>query len=172
MATHKNKKKDDDKKSHNGIYIISIIILIIIIIILLLMRSCSVPGISPRFKNDIEMADDSDWDGKMKNSQGDGSLQDSISIPGYGNLQISESSQNVRLVNPSENTVYLDYKLSENGEEIFDSKAIAPGKMVECNLYDLLTQGSHTVTFAINTYDIDTHEACNGSTQDVSVTVR
>ena len=44
--------------------------------------------------------------------------------------------------------------------------------MISLNLKEILDVGEHKLSFVISTYDIETQMACNGATQDVTVTVR
>ena len=79
---------------------------------------------------------------------------------------------NLSLINPEENTVYLVYTIYENNEQIAATKAIKPGNMTDINLKDILSTGEHSLTIKINTYDIETHESCNGATQTIICAVK
>ena len=98
--------------------------------------------------------------------------QESIAIPGYVNVQISDTKPEVSLSNPKGNTVYMKYTLKEGNKVIYTTKAFAPGKMVKVNLKKLLSVGEHTITFIIETYDIETQAPCNGAVQEVKVIVK
>ena len=95
-----------------------------------------------------------------------------IDIPGFTDLQISDSNPSIKLKNPENNTVHFIYRLSENGNVIHETKAIQPGNMAQVNLASLLSKGEHNVLFEIMTYDVDTKTACNGSSQLVKVVVK
>ena len=67
---------------------------------------------------------------------------------------------------------YFVYTISEGDKVIYETKAIEPNKMVSVNLKELLSKGEHNLSFAIATYDVKNQTACNGATQDVTVTVK
>ncbi len=98
--------------------------------------------------------------------------QDSITIPGYGDLVLTEKSPNVAFSNPAENTVYLIYTFTnaDTGEQIAQTKAIKPGNQAVLNLRDLLNTRETKVTVAISTYDINTQVECNGAVQTINIT--
>ncbi len=123
------------------------------------------------FPAELTFATEQAWDGKMMNDLPQASTE-MIEIPGYSNLTISKEFPEVRLVNPEGNTVYLQYTISENGEEKYSSDAIKPGNMVKANFMDIFTEGEHEITITINTYDIETQRACNGTSQNIQVTVK
>lgn len=56
---------------------------------------------------------------------------------------------------------------------LFFTERIAPGKCIKWDAYKALkTKGLHNVQFIISTYDVDTDEACTGSTQNVDITIK
>ena len=120
----------------------------------------------------LEFEQGSDWDGNMpQNGKQSKANTDSIEIPGYANLYVSSENPNIQLINPTGNTVYFVYTLLENDTTIYESKAIEPDKMINVNLKELLPIGTHTISFKISTYDVETQAACNGATQEVTITV-
>ena len=121
---------------------------------------------------EIEIAEDNPWDGNMTESTEVTTEQENIKIPGYANLYVSEESKKIRLVNPGDNTVYLQYSILNGSEVIYESKAIKPGNMEEADLWSCLDVGEQTLTFVISTYDIETQEACNGASQSVVLLVK
>ena len=122
---------------------------------------------------ELEIEDGTDWDGNMplngENSQGDTGF---IEIPGYANLIVSTASPNVQLVNPDSNDVYFIYTITEDGNEIYTSKAIEPAKMIDVPLGTMLGAGEHTCTFDISCIDIATQSPCNGGVMQVDILVR
>lgn len=121
----------------------------------------------------LEFADGDDWDGKLPERYNDQTTgAEYIEIAGYTNLLVTADHQNIELVNTSINTVYQQYIITFNDEQLFDSKLIAPGKQVEWNAFEQLPEGKHEVQFHINTYDIKTQAPCNGANQIVSVEVK
>ena len=124
-------------------------------------------------KPSLEFADGQDWDGKLPerfNDQKDGS--EYIEIAGYANLLVTADHQSIELINTAGNTVYQQYLVSFNGEQIFDSKLIAPGQQVEWNAFEQLPAGKNEVQFNIKTYDIATQAPCNGANQTVQIEVK
>lgn len=167
--TNKKAKKNkyEEKESNKNRIIIGLIIVLILMMLLLLFKSCNT---SPQQKkyNDLEIEQDK----KIDSNNQKGKNTDTISIPGYSDITISDKNKNLSLINPEENTVYLVYAIYENNEQIAETKAIKPGNMTDVNLKDILSTGEHSLTIKINTYDIETHESCNGATQTIICTVK
>lgn len=98
-------------------------------------------------------------------------VTETIEIPGYPNITLSESKKELQLINPEGNTVYFMYIILEGDTEIYRTKAILPGNSVMCDLYSKLDSGTHTLTLSVVTYDVDTQAGCNGADQDILVTI-
>ena len=180
----KKKNKKDVRKA-----LVIAITFAVIIILLLLLKQCGgnsgtlgnlLPGMNLDIDDtpfgDIELDEDAkDWNGELPTS---GDVQEasseSIAIPGYGQLVLSEKTQKVSLINPNGNTVIMVYTLYKDDGNIYQTKGLAPGKVNECNLYELLggVKGTYKVQFKIETYDVETFEPCNGATQDVEVIIK
>lgn len=150
---------------------------IIILLILLLLCGCLGIG-SFLIKNNpapttphenLAIADGQDWDGELAKGEESEAIAEQTEIPGYANLFVSKESPNINLINPTENTVYFKYIISENDKVLYETDLIKPDKMLTANLYDILTDGEHVLSFQINTYDIETQDACNGATQTVNI---
>lgn len=169
-AVENKEEKPEKKKTIRKVA--AAVVTIIIIILLLLLRSCGGCGPTPTTPNrpDLEIEGDNKWDGTIQD-QTETTITESIEIPGYSNLGVSKDNPTIRLGNPEENTVYLQYEITKDDEVIFETKAIKPGNMVEANMYELLDEGKNEVTISINTYDVETETACNGATQAVTITV-
>lgn len=165
-------KEEKPKKKKTIRKVAAAVVTVIIIILLLLLRSCGGCGQTPTTPNrpDLEIEGDNKWDGTIQD-QTETTITESIEIPGYSNLGVSKDNPTIRLGNPEENTVYLQYEITKDDEVIFETKAIKPGNMVEANMYELLDEGKNEVTISINTYDVETETACNGATQAVTITV-
>ena len=97
---------------------------------------------------------------------------DTISIPGYNNIILTEKYPKVKLVNDETNSVYLKYTIYNEESVIYETKAILPGNMVEANLYDLLDAGIYELVFQIETFDVKTEAPCNGTVQTVKTTIQ
>lgn len=98
--------------------------------------------------------------------------QENITIPGYANLYVTGEYPEIHLINPEGNTVYFRY-IIKNGEEVLhETKAIEPNKMVRVNLKELLPVGEYTLTFVIETFDLETQAGCNGASQEVRILVK
>lgn len=156
--------------------LIPIILLFVLIGVII---TCLVMFNKPNKNEDItptenlEIEQGSEWDGEMpQNGEQSKANAESIEIPGYADLYVSTESPEIQLINPEGNTVYFVYTISEGDNVIYETKAIEPNKMVSVNLKELLSNGEHNLSFAISTYDVTTQTACNGATQDVTVTVQ
>jgi len=76
-------------------------------------------------------------------------------LVGFGQLELNDTNQNVNLINPSENKVYLSFDVIYNDETLYSSSLIEPGKMEQYNVYSSLDAGEHTITYSINVYDME-----------------
>ena len=164
---------EQDKKEKN---ILTTIIIILLMLILLLSCLCFFNNSKKTdIKSQLELEEDVAWDGKMtSNNPTQNTMDETITIPGYSVLYVDESSKTVRLVNPEENTVYLQYSILKDEDTIYSTKGIKPGNMVEADLYSALKDygtGEYALSFVISSYDVNTQESCNGATQTVYITV-
>jgi hypothetical protein len=97
-------------------------------------------------------------------------LQESISIPGYGDkIYIPEGSDILGLTmhNPKNNTVYFQYSiiLDDTGEVIYQSNQIQPGfEITEQILNTSFKPGEYPITIKIDTIDVETQAKTNGAT--------
>ena len=120
----------------------------------------------------LKIADASDWDGSMpKNGETSKGNSGEIEIPGYSNIIINESHPNIDLINPSSNDVYFVYQVALDGDVIYQSDAIAPGKMLSVPANGLFDNGEYNVQIRISCYDVQTQTPCNGATQEAVISV-
>lgn len=189
----KEKEEKDNKKYRKKTFIY--LAIIILLLLLLLVKSCSCssynananpniktntdikntpdPNIQDISDNIIKASLELETDNPIINNNISNKKEEAedMIIPGYTNLYVSNENPTIHLINPKDNTVYLKYTILENGIEIAKTKAIKPNNMADVNLKDVLSKGTHELTFNINTYDIKTEEECNSTTQKVSVTI-
>lgn len=149
---------------------LKILVGIILFILAICIISCTIS--EDKLPDNFEIdSDEIDWDGNLvKSGEIEGASVESIQIPGYADLVFNEKVTNIQLINPTNNTVYMIYQILEGDTLLFETKGISPNKAVACDLGSLISEGTHTLTFKIATYDINTHEPCNGVTQTVKVT--
>lgn len=103
-----------------------------------------------------------------------------IEVAGYANLLVYDEHQEIDLINLPNNTVFQKYTVYFNGDKVFETGLIEPGKVVKWNAYECLPNGQHKVIFDIETYDYIVDEngnvsaggACNGATQDIEIECR
>lgn len=79
-------------------------------------------------------------------------------LVGYGLITIDEINPYIYLSNPEENNVYLSFIVSNDGDEIYETQLIQPGKMEKLDIYSCLNAGKHTLIYSINSYDLDSKE--------------
>ena len=97
------------------------------------------------------------WDGEMKDmSEG----QTGIKIPGYGEITVpaGETTWQITLANPEENTFYFKYTVTLGDSEtpIYESDLIEPGKAVrEFEVTEPLEAGDYEIHLNISTYAMD-----------------
>lgn len=92
-------------------------------------------------------------------------------IPGYSDMVIDKSNCEIRLINPEHNQVFFRYTIVCNGNSIYQTEYISPGHMVKVNLYELLDQGNHAVVLKLETYDIQSKQACNSANIQLQIMV-
>ena len=161
-------KKEQTQEQHNEKFrkklqvkfTIAIIALIIIIIILLLRV----------FENGKAGKGYQIWDGNTGNREE--VVQGSIEIPGYSNQVVSKKNQEIALGNPNNNDVYFIYHIYQNDEEIYTTDLISPGRACSWNVYEQLNKGTYSLTFTVNTFDMETMDACNSASTFVTVQVQ
>lgn len=159
---------------HKKLFIILLTLAVLIVgcAIFFIAKESKDNNLSDNFTDDFKIDDSEvDWDGNLaKSGEIEEASAEFIQIPGYADLVFTDKVTDVQLINPTDNTVYMVYQIFEGDTPIFETKGISPSKAVECNLGSLISEGVHMLTFKISTYDIDTHEPCNGATQTVKVT--
>ena len=79
-------------------------------------------------------------------------------LVGYGLITIDENNPYIYLSNPEENGVYLSFVVNNDGNEIYETQLIEPGKMEKFDIYSCLNAGKHTLIYNINSYDLDSKE--------------
>jgi len=76
-------------------------------------------------------------------------------LVGFGKLELNYTNQNLNLINPSENRVYLSFDVIYNDKTLYSTGLIEPGKMEQYNAYSGLDAGEHTILYSINVYDME-----------------
>ncbi len=99
------------------------------------------------------------------------SYTETIDIPGYQKATLTSENKEIQLINPAGNSVFFIYTVLADGEEIYKTDGILPDNSVMADLWSLLDAGDHNVTLSISTFDLEDKEPCNGSSQDIVVTV-
>ena len=98
--------------------------------------------------------------------------ENEVSIPVYPTIWNVSKESTMKLSNPSENTVLLEYTLSdENGEVFYISPKIKPGEEIKANIGNKLKAGSHNCLMTIKSYDSDNSPA-SSATGNSSITIR
>ena len=95
------------------------------------------------------------WDGNM-NDMSNG--KSGIKIPGYGELTVpqGDNTWNITLANPKGNNCYFRYTVTVDGETLYKSDLIEPGKAVrQFEVSKLLDPGVYEIHLNISTYSLD-----------------
>lgn len=167
-----NKDQTQEKKKKKITRIILAILLLLIAFLLILIATRS-----PDLANDrnLRPMEDGLLDGEQGQNKRDPMIDEGIVIPGYSGLFVSEDKPYVYLNNPEENTVYFQYKITdEQGTVLYensDSELIPPGKSAKADMYSMLPKGKHKIIISVNTYDTVTTEQCNGASQESVISV-
>ena len=94
-------------------------------------------------------------------------------LQGFGQLQIDNNNRNINLINPKDNKVYLEYKVTNGETVLFETELINPGNMVQYDVFSCLDAGEHTLTYIINVYDIETLDTLwSGIKQEQNVFIK
>lgn len=163
-------KLDDGNEDNTFVVLVSPLYLILLLLLLLL---CGVLAFLPKGgttepeKPGLTFEEEH----KIEEPEPGEAYTETIDIPGYGKMDLTEKKKEAQLINPEGNTVYFVYTLSENGTEVHKTDAILPGNSVMVDLWSKLDAGEHDITFAVETYDTETEESCNGTAQTVKVVV-
>lgn len=171
-------KIDDTEVEYLEVKYIPLIILLLILLSVLL---CCFGGIFLSGDKNKEPDEDDkqiinvigdEWDGELPDNNDITPATQSIEIPGYAFVYVSEEEPEVVLINPDGNSVYFEYVISYNGEELIRTDYLKPNSQTTVNLYEKInTPGEYKVEFAINTVDVETHDPCNGAVQTVDLKV-
>ena len=76
-------------------------------------------------------------------------------LMGFGRLTLDKNDPFIYLINPSDNQVYLSFDVIYEGEVLYSSDLIAPGKMEDFDVLNCLNAGEHTLTYSISSYDLE-----------------
>ena len=101
----------------------------------------------------------------------------SIKIPGYTSILIDKDKKDVEiaLINPSGNPCYFEYELvlMENGESLYRSSFIPPGKMIKgVRLNRALKEGEYKAFIRITTTSISDNSPMNGANLETVLVVK
>ena len=95
-------------------------------------------------------------------------LTDSISLPGYGglNLTAGKTEQNLALPNPAENFCQIRISLIlEDGTVIWTSELTPPGEQAQIVLNEALEKGDYNATLKYDCFKMDENKTpLNGAT--------
>ena len=95
-------------------------------------------------------------------------LTDSISLPGYGglNLTAGKTEQNLALPNPAENFCQIRISLIlEDGTVIWTSELTPPGEQAQIVLNEALEKGDYNATLKYECFQMDENKTpLNGAT--------
>jgi hypothetical protein len=168
MAQTTNASSPESKRSKEDKRAIAIIIAILLFLLLFILMCLKLKDAMPKKTktNDLDIAEGVDIETPYREA-----VIETISIPGFYDMTITEQNPELNLTNPEGNTVYLVYRISNGDDVIYESQAIPPGKMLTPDIRELLSPGSYSLTFDVMTYDTETQAECNGTSQTVNVTV-
>ncbi|MCR4633692.1 MAG: hypothetical protein K5648_06150 [Erysipelotrichaceae bacterium] len=94
-------------------------------------------------------------------------------LMGFGRLELDLDSPLIYLINPPGNEVYLSFDVRYQGQSLYKSDLIEPGKMEDFDIYSRLDAGEHTLTYLISSYDLkDKSLLWSGVQQDQDIFIR
>ena len=94
-------------------------------------------------------------------------------LMGFGCLTLDQNDPFIYLINPSENQVYLSFDVIYNGEVLYKSGLIEPGKMEDFDVFSRLNAGEHTLTYSISSYDMNDQSVLwSGIQQNQDILIR
>lgn len=150
-----------------------VIIALVILIVLLIAGGVYLFTVKDNITgNPYAIADTTEWDGENQQSgKSSEAYTDQIAIPGYAMIYVTEENRDVKLINPTNNTVFFKYDIKdEAGNTLLSTDLIPPGQMIKEDFYDIAQSGSATYVFSISTFDVDTYEQCLGTDLKVTIT--
>lgn len=149
-------------------YPLILIFLLGLLLMFCLLRSPIIDNIDLPF---IPQGQGEQWNGELPTITDD-IRGDYIEIQGYTSYTLNKDLPELPLVNNKDNTVLLQYDISENDKTIYSSDWIKPDAAIYWNAYETLGAGSHTLIFNISALDMETGEPCTGATQTVTIDIR
>ena len=94
-------------------------------------------------------------------------------LMGFGRLELDESEPFIYLINPPDNSVYLRFGVFCDGEELYQSDLIEPGRMEDFDICSRLDAGEHTLTYSISSYDLKSRAVLwSGVQQNQDILIR
>ncbi len=94
-------------------------------------------------------------------------------LMGFGVLELDLNSPFIYLINPPDNEVYLSFDVLYEGQSLYKSDLIEPGKMEDFDAYSVLDAGEHTLTYLISSYDLqDKAVLWSGVQQNQDILIR
>lgn len=124
------------------------------------------------------------WDGTLQTG-GENSTNTGLSyidVAGYANLYVSEENPNIKLINLGTSMeCYLVYKITLDGEVIYETDLIKPQQEINWNAYETLKglgleNATYWLGFDLSHYVIQEDgtagESLNGVTQKVDITLK
>ncbi len=110
----------------------------------------------PENDKGLSLAENSEkWDKTLEDLS---KKQSGIKIPGYGSITITENTKeaDITLVNPEGNPCYFEYVLEADGNVLYKSDLIEPGKAIKkVTLENVPKPGTYKLVMKINTYGFD-----------------
>lgn len=88
--------------------------------------------------------------------------EEQITCNVYSGTFAVEKGSSIPLSNPSTNTVYFIYSVSLNGEVLYKTNRIEPGKQVNWVVSDVLQQGTYDLILNVDAYDVKSGVQCQG----------
>ena len=167
-------KNDSESNSFIALTKPRIIIILLLLIGLLFvgLGSCTHPNAPDNPIKDLIIDDGFDWNGEDPGGDQSQSVStEYIEIPGYGEITLSDKNPEMYLINPTKNTVYMQYIIYKGNETVFQTNLIPPGKMIPWKGSNSLPKGTHELTVQINTFDLETKAGCNGATQNLKLII-
>lgn len=163
-------KINDEEKKKKKKWIMRILAIIgIFLLLLLLLRGCNGEGEIGKVFSNLGL---SDTQTEIKKPENAGNGIEYTEYVGYGMLDITKDNPTINLINPENNSVYMQFNVTYNDKELYSTDLIAPGKMDTFNVYNHLDSGQHTLIYEITTYDVETKELCTfGITQEQEVNI-
>lgn len=96
-------------------------------------------------------------------------IPDTMDVPGFSDITLTDEYKNIILYNPSSNYCMLKYTIISDGICLYESGYLHPGDVVEADIFNRLVKGIYSVEIITTGYTEEAKEL-NSARQNINIT--